>query len=77
MLKIAEIAKAWIAAANPTSEQQTIAEYRASVCDACPKKAYNATINLYYCSECGCPLSKKIFSPKPGREACPLAQWEK
>ena len=76
MLKVVEIAKAWIAAANPTSEQQQIAEYRASVCDACPKKAHNPTIDLYYCSECGCPLSKKIFSPKPGREACPLAKWE-
>ena len=75
MLKIVEIAKAWIAAANPTPEQQLIAEHRASVCDACPKKAYNETINLSYCSECGCPLSKKIFSPK-GPEACPLAKWE-
>jgi len=28
MLKIVEIAKAWIAAANPTPEQQIIAEYR-------------------------------------------------
>ena len=77
MLKIVEIAKAWVAAANPTPEQQEIAEYRASVCDACPKKAYTPQIDLYYCSECGCPLSKKIFSPKPGPEACPLAKWEK
>jgi len=77
MLKIVEIAKAWIAAANPTPTQQLIAEHRASVCDACPKKAYNETINLYYCSECGCPLSRKIFSPKPGPEACPLSKWEK
>jgi hypothetical protein len=77
MLKIVEIAKAWIAAANPTPEQQNIAEYRASVCDACPKKAYNDTIDLYYCSECGCPLNKKIFSPVEGPKACPLAKWEK
>ncbi len=77
MLKIVEIAKAWIAAANPTSEQQIIAEYRASVCDACPKKAHDSIINLYYCSECGCPLNKKIFSPVEGPKACPLAKWEK
>ena len=49
MLKIVEIAKAWVAAANPTPEQQEIAEYRASVCDACPKKAYKPQIDLYYC----------------------------
>lgn len=77
MFKLVEITKAWIAAANPTPEQKEIAEYRASVCDACPKKAHNATIDLYYCDECGCPLSRKIFSPKPGPEACPLSKWEK
>jgi len=33
MLKIVEIAKAWIAAANPTPEQKEIAEYSAGVCD--------------------------------------------
>ena len=76
MLKIVEIAKAWIAAAAPTPTQQIIAEHRASVCDTCPSKAYNATIDLYYCNECGCPLSKKIFSPN-GPKACPLAKWEK
>jgi ribosomal protein L37E len=76
MLKIAEIAKAWIAAANPTPTQQLIAEHRASVCDACPSKAYNRLMDFYYCNECGCPLKKKIFSPK-GPEACPLAQWER
>lgn len=77
MLKIVEIAKAWIAAANPTPEQQEIAEYRASICDACPKKEYIEQVNLYICGECGCPLEKKVFSPLPGKQACPLAKWEK
>jgi ribosomal protein L37E len=77
MLKLVEIAKAWIAASNPTSEQKEIAEYRASVCDTCPEKAYNSTIDLYYCGKCGCPLNKKIFSPLPGNQACPLSKWEK
>lgn len=77
MNKLVEIAKAWIAAANPTPEQQEIAQYRASVCDACPEKSHNSTIDLYFCGECGCPLSRKIFSPKPGPEACPLSKWEK
>ncbi len=66
-----------MAAANPTPEQKLIAEYRASVCDGCSSKSYTPAIDLHFCGECGCPLSKKIFSPKPGKEACPLAKWEK
>ena len=77
MNKISEIFQAWVVAANPTPEEKAIAEYRSSVCDSCEKKGYNNTINIYYCTECGCPLSKKVFSPKPGLEACPLAKWEK
>jgi len=75
--KLVEIAKAWMAAANPTPEQKLIAEYRASVCDDCPSKSHTPSLDLHFCGECGCPLSKKIFSPKPGKQACPLAKWEK
>ena len=77
MLKIVEIAKAWIAAANPTDEQQMIANHRARVCDTCPSKSYVKAIDTYVCGECGCPLSRKIFSHLPGKQACPLAKWEK
>ena len=77
MNKISEIFKSWVAAANPTYEQQTIAQYRANVCDSCDKKTHVIAINSFVCGECGCPLSKKVFSPKPGPEACPLAKWEK
>jgi hypothetical protein len=77
MLKLAEIAKAWIAASNPTPGQKIIAEHRASVCDTCPSKAHNKIMDFYFCSECGCPLNKKIFSPVEGPKACPLAKWEK
>ena len=77
MLKIVEIAKAWITAANPTPEQKLIAESRAKTCDTCPKKAFNNSLDIYYCAECGCPLSKKIFSPLPGVEACPDKRWKK
>jgi hypothetical protein len=34
------------------------------------KKIGLATI----CEECGCPISKKIFTPK--FNACPLKKWE-
>jgi hypothetical protein len=77
MNKITEIFKAWVAAADPTPEEQALAEYRASVCESCDKKTYVSAINSFICGECGCPLSKKVFSPKPGPEACPLAKWEK
>jgi hypothetical protein len=76
MNKLTEIAKSWIAAANPTSEQQQIAEDRISICDECPYKKYIKTLNVYICDECGCPLDKKIFSPLPGPEACPLSKWK-
>ena len=76
MLKVVEIAKAWIAAANPTPEQLKIAEYRASVCSKCPHNTYTAMVDMHVCGKCGCPLKKKIFSPLPGQEACPDKRWE-
>jgi ribosomal protein L37E len=74
MNKLVEIAKAWVIAANPNPEQKLLAEQRASICDTCPHRAYNETIDLYYCGLCGCPLSKKIFSPA-GPTACPGKKW--
>lgn len=77
MLKLVEIAKAWIAAANPTAEQQQLAEYRISICDKCPHKSYQKHLDIFTCGLCGCPLNKKIFSPLPGKQACPNQRWEK
>jgi len=77
MLKLVEIAKAWIAAADPTPEQEIIAGYRISVCDGCPNKKYYKHIDRHVCGLCGCPLDKKIFSPLPGEEACPDKRWKK
>lgn len=77
MLKLVEIAKAWIAAANPTPEQQQIASIRISICDSCPHKEYHKNINTHTCGLCGCPLEKKIFSPLPGEQACPDKRWVK
>ena len=77
MLKIVEIAKAWIAAANPTPKQQAIAEYRISVCNKCPHRQYEKRFDTHTCGLCGCPLSKKIFSPVEGKQSCPDARWEK
>jgi hypothetical protein len=77
MLKLKEIAKAWISSFNPTPEQQEIAEYRISVCDGCLHKTYQKHLNTFVCGLCVCPLSAKIFSPKPGEEACPESRWKK
>ena len=76
MLKLVEIAKAWIAAANPTHEQQRIANHRIAVCNQCPNKKPLEQFDTYVCELCGCPLDKKVFSPKPGNEACPDKRWK-
>lgn len=67
------IIQAWITAANPTEEQRHIAESRLEICDACEKKTQWKKTSLYYCSECGCIIQKKIFSPIGNH--CPLLKW--
>jgi DNA-directed RNA polymerase subunit RPC12/RpoP len=74
-MNIVEIAKAWIAAANPSPEQKQLAEYRAGVCNECPHKAHNKLMDIYICDMCGCPLSKKIFSGD--KNSCPDKRWIK
>ena len=59
-----------------TPQQEKLAHLRGKICDGCPskqvitKKLKLATI----CGECGCPISKKIFSSK--YNPCPLKKWE-
>lgn len=72
MKKLVEIARAWIAAANPTDEERAKAIERSTICDSCDKKDYNDLLKFYYCKECKCPLSKKIYSPE---NSCPLNKW--
>lgn len=74
---IKEIIVAWHRAATPTAEQKEIAEHRASICETCEFKEFKTLIRSYVCGACGCPISKKIYSPIPGPEACPNAKWEK
>ena len=70
-----EIAVAWKRAANPTPEQQQVAEHRLSICDVCEHKDFRKLTRTFVCGACGCPLSKKVYSPKPGPQACPEAKW--
>lgn len=74
---IKEIIVAWHHAANPTPEQKEIAEYRASICETCEFKEFKTLIRSYVCGACGCPISKKVYSPNPGPDACPKSKWNK
>lgn len=70
-----EIAKSWLIAARPTSLQKEIAQKRYNTCLQC--EYYNPSRVLTHdehCSDCGCPLSKKIFSPK--YNACDQGYWQ-
>lgn len=77
MLKLLEIAEAWIISENPNPAQKEIAESRLKICDTCPSKTFVSIFDTYLCGECGCPLAKKVFSTKPGHEACPKQKWIK
>jgi len=74
-MDVLEIISAWKIANNPTPNQEKLAASRFDICKDCPskkiltKKLKIATV----CGECGCPISKKIFSPK--FNPCPLGKW--
>jgi hypothetical protein len=76
MINIKEIIDAWSVSFNPTQTQLNKSIERGRVCEICPsrkvitKKLKLATI----CGECGCPISKKIFSLE--FNPCPLNKWE-
>ena len=74
-MDVIEIINAWKIANNPTPKQEKLAELRGKICDICPsKKVLTRKIGLAtICDECGCPISKKIFTPK--FNACPLKKW--
>jgi len=69
-----EIAVAWHRARKPTEQQQQVAEARLQVCDGCEYKNFRMLTRSYICDACGCPLSKKVYSPR-GPEACPKNKW--
>lgn len=69
-----EIAQSWLIAANPSTIQKELAKKRYSTCLEC--EHYRETRPITHdehCDDCGCPLSKKIFSPK--FDACKLHKW--
>jgi uncharacterized paraquat-inducible protein A len=73
--KIVDIMDAWVVAKNPTESQKTLAEARWNECIQCDEFREKRPITGEpYCSDCGCPLNKKIFS-KIYNE-CPLKKWK-
>lgn len=70
--KVKEIAESWIIANNPSDAQLELAEARLDICKGCDKMV-KGTLVEFKCSECGCPIHKKIFSPR--FDACPLHKW--
>jgi hypothetical protein len=70
--KVREIGESWIIANNPSEAQLKLAEARLDICTGCDKMV-KGTLVEFKCSECGCPIHKKIFSPK--FDACPLHKW--
>jgi len=70
--KVREIAESWIISENPSETQLKLAEERLKICVGCDKMV-KGTLVEFKCSECGCPIHKKIFSPK--FDACPLHKW--
>ena len=71
---IKEIALAWIIATNPTEEQKKLSLERYNICLKCEHfKPTRLITHDEHCGDCGCPLSKKIFSPE--HDACGLHKW--
>ena len=73
MTKVEEIVRSWIIYANPTPQQKSLAEYRASVCEGCIFRKEHLILKYPICGDCKCPLVAKIFSPIP--KSCPKNLW--
>jgi hypothetical protein len=73
---VSEIVIAWHRAQNPTEHQARVAEHRAKICDDCEHKVWAPVVHTWKCGACGCPISKKVYSPKPGVDACPKSKWD-
>ena len=75
-LNFKKIYTAWITSYNPSDKQKLLAEKRNEICESCPSRKILTDISKLgvICGECGCPLTKKIFSSD--FNDCPLKKWE-
>ena len=78
MNRLVEIFKSYVIANSPTQDQFELAENRFKICEGCEHRGSyfgtEANRNIEKCNQCGCPLSKKVFSPV--FNACPLNKWK-
>ena len=67
---------AWVIAKNPTESQKYMANDRLDICKTCEyrKETFKGQKWSTICKLCGCPLSKKVFSPM--FNPCPRGKWE-
>lgn len=74
-MNISEIIEAWIISGKPTKIQKQLAYDRANICESCEfKKELVKGLKIStICSECGCPISKKIFTNN--FDPCPKHKW--
>lgn len=75
-LDFKKILEAWKISANPTDKQSELAKKRLEICDICPskKEILKGKTWSHICSECGCPINKKIFTNQYNE--CPLDKWK-
>lgn len=75
MINIKTILEAWAISYNPTEKENELAIARLKICDNCSskKELIKKVQLLVVCSECGCPLVKKIYTNS--YNACPLMKW--
>jgi predicted amidophosphoribosyltransferase len=73
-LDLKKISKAWFDSWFGGEEQKSLANKRLNICNSCPKRTELIKGFPTICGECGCPLSKKIFSST--FNDCPLNKWE-
>jgi len=72
-----DLAVAWVRSFRPTAAQEELAQYRLAICDTCEWKYWRAGHEEYTCRACGCPLLRKVYSARPGRDACPHQKWDR
>ena len=70
MNKVVEIFRSWGIAFNPNDKQSQLAAKRLEICEKC---VFRADVPVKRCTECGCALRAKIYSPITG--ACPKGYW--
>jgi hypothetical protein len=71
-----EIFDAWVISKKPSESQKSMANERLDICKSCEyrKETFKGQKWSTICKLCGCPLSKKVFSPI--FNPCPKGKWE-